>query len=99
MKKIAFHRAVQKDVNEAIRYYRKESDSLADRIWQELNEGFDRVREEPGHHHFDESGYRRFNLKTFPYNILFEELHDRVRVVVVRHNSRRSAYGSKRQWS
>ena len=42
---------------------------------------------EPTHHHFDDSGYRRFNLKRFPYNVLFEDLEDRVRVVVVRHNS------------
>ena len=99
MKGVSFHPAVQRDVNEALRYYRKESDPLAERYWQVLCEGIQRIRAEPGHHHFDESGYRRLNLKTFPFTVLFEELEDRVRVVVVRHNSRRPGYGARRKWN
>ena len=36
-------------------------------------------------------------MKKFPYHILFEELEDRLRVQVVRHNSRNPGFGMRRK--
>ena len=99
MKEIRFHKGVQRDINAALRHYRKESAALADDFWNRVLEGFERIQQNPERHHFDPSGYRRLNLKRFPYNLLFEELPDRVRVIVVRHNSRRPSFGTQRKWS
>ena len=99
MKEIRFHGGVQRDINAALRYYREESEGLADEFWITISEAFEEIQRYPGRHHFDDSGYRRLNLKRFPYNLLFEELTDRVRVVVVRHNSRKPNFGTRRRWS
>ena len=99
MKGIRFHTGVQRDINAALGHYRKESDRLADEFWISVSDAFEQIQQYPERHHFDPSGYRRLNLKRFPYNMLFEELSDRVRVVVVRHNSRKPNFGTLRKWS
>ena len=99
MKDIRFHSGVQRDINSALRHYRKESERLADEFWVSISDAFELIRQYPERHHLNPSGYRRLNLKRFPYNMLFEELWDRVRVVVVRHNSRKPGFGTRRKWS
>jgi len=68
-------------------------------FWSRLQAGFNRIQKFPERHHIDPSGYRRLNLKRFPYHILYEQLDDRIRVVVVRHNKRKSTFGTRRRWS
>jgi hypothetical protein len=58
-----------------------------------------KIRKHPTRFHFDSSGLRRSNLKKFPYHVLFIDYPDRVRIQVVRHDSRRSAFGVRRNRS
>ena len=78
MKEIRFHSRVQHDINAALRHYRDESERLADEFWISVSDAFEQIQRHPERHHFDPSVYRRSNLKRFPYNMLFEELSDRV---------------------
>lgn len=96
MNPIRFHPAVQRDINEAIRYYRDISDVLAEGFWEELRLHLDWIRENPDRFHFDESGLRRCNLERFPFHILYEVLPDRVRVQVIRHHARDPDFGRRR---
>ncbi len=77
-------------------FYGAISESLAEAFWSEVNEAFQEIVKNPKSHHFDSSGLRRYNLERFPYNALYLEKEDRIRVQVIRHNSRRSSYGLRR---
>jgi hypothetical protein len=43
-----------------------------------------------------EEGFRRANLKRFPYHLLYELHPTSLRVVLVRHNKRHPQYGLPR---
>lgn len=73
------------------------NEAVALEFWKELSAYLIKIRKNPTHHHVDESGLRRCNLKKFPYHILFIDRVNCVRVQVVRHHSRRSAYGTRRK--
>ncbi|MEM9080645.1 MAG: type II toxin-antitoxin system RelE/ParE family toxin [Verrucomicrobiota bacterium] len=77
--------------------YAEISGALADRFWLELNEAIDEVFEFPERQHFDPSGYRRRNLKKFPYHILFEVRLECVRIMVIRHHARNPSFGMRRR--
>jgi hypothetical protein len=97
VKPLRFHPDVQRDINRAMAYYGAISESIADEFWTEVNEAFRRIERNPRGHHFDSEGLRRFNLERFPFNVLDLEKPDRIRVQVVRHNSRHPTYGRKRR--
>ena len=81
-----------------MRYYSDNaSEAVASQFWDELSEALDQIRSDSISHHYDPSGLRRLNMKKFPYHILFEELEDRLRVQVVRHNSRNPGFGMRRK--
>lgn len=96
MKPIRFHPRVRNDLQEAYAYYASISDRLAEDFWNEIYDSIKRIEANPEAHHFDASGIRRCNVKRFPYNILFAILSDRIRIGVVRHNSRAPSFGVRR---
>lgn len=67
-----FHPLAVQDARKIEKNYAKILEDLADRFWSELNEAIDVVFSLP-EQHFDPSGYRRRNLRKFPFHILFEE--------------------------
>ncbi|WP_353567447.1 hypothetical protein [Haloferula sargassicola] len=73
--------------------YRRVSEALYERFWDELEKAIDKVALNPERHHFDSSGYRRCNLGKFPYHLLFEERLDCNRIIVVRHDHRDPRFG------
>ncbi|MBU6301524.1 MAG: type II toxin-antitoxin system RelE/ParE family toxin [Verrucomicrobia bacterium] len=96
MRPLRFHPSVQKDINGAVNHYWAISEGLAEEFWGEVQGALAAIERAPEAHHFDPSGLRRSNLKRFPYNILYVIKTDRIRVQVVRHNSRRPGFGVRR---
>ncbi len=96
-REVLYHSAVQAEIREILDYYGGISELLADEFWEELTNAFEYARRFPERHHFDSSGRRRGNLNRFPYNFLFRTSISQIKVTVVRHNSRRSSYGSRRE--
>ena len=98
MKALRYHRLVQRDINEAMGYYVEQASyEIAQQFWKELSMALAKVQEYPERQHCDASGLRRFNLKRFPYHVLYEDLEDRVRIQVVRHNQRKPSFGTRRK--
>ncbi|MBK1814117.1 type II toxin-antitoxin system RelE/ParE family toxin [Luteolibacter yonseiensis] len=98
MKPLRYHPSVQRDIHEAMRYYLESaSENVASRFWNELLSALSRIQAEPDSHHFDPSGLRRHNMSRFPYHILFQNLDDRIRIQVIRHNSRSPNFGAHRK--
>lgn len=96
-REILYHSAIQRELRDILGYYDAISDQLADDFWEELTTAFESARRFPERHHFDPSGRRRSNLKRFPYHFLFRTSSSQIKVIVVRHNSRNSGYGSRRK--
>jgi len=92
-----FHPLAVRDARKIESDYAKVSASLADRFWGELSDAIDDAFLYPERQHFDPSGYRRRNLKKFPFHILFEERLDCIRIMVVRHHHRNPSYGLRRR--
>lgn len=96
MRTVRFHPKVQQDIDDALLYYDNISESLADGFWCELQKAFQLIERYPERYHFDKCGLRRFNLKRFPYHLLYLILPDRIRIQVIRHNQRHPRYGRGR---
>jgi len=62
---------------------------LADDFYAELRLAFQKSAENPEAYNVRAHNLRRVNLQTFPYHFLFRFVDDCVRVLVVRHHSRR----------
>jgi toxin ParE1/3/4 len=94
---VLYHSAVQAEIREILDYYKGISERLADDFWEELTNAFEYARCFPERHHFDSSGRRRSNLSKIPYHFLFRTSISQIKVTVVRHNSRCSSYGRRRE--
>lgn len=95
---IRFHRLVQKDVWDIMRFYEEEACAfLADEFYRELMVSVDQCGENPERFHFDQSGLRRANLRRFPFHFLYKVRRDDVLVVVLRHHNRHPSFGLHRK--
>ena len=99
MKPITFHPNVQRDISDALEGYSGISKKLEDEIWEEFQRALLAIQKTPSQHKDSYTGLNRYNLVQFPYNILFKEYEDRIRIQVFRHNKRRETYGSYRKLS
>jgi len=91
-----FHLLVRRDATHAIRHYDSISDALGDDFWTNFEQMCRRVESHPERFHFDANGWRRANLKRFPYHLLFYEELDGVRIMALRHNRRNPRFGLRR---
>ena len=94
---ISFHKLVQRDASRALARYDLANAELGSRFWKELLRVLDAIELNPGQFHFDSSGLRRANLKTFPYHILYFEELAGARVVAVRHHRQNPRFGIRRR--
>ena len=93
---VIYHPLVRGDVLEALSYYRIISARLADDFRAELRTRINQAAENPLRFHLVDRGFRRANLKRFPYHVLYEIRPEALRVVLVRHNKRHPQYGLSR---
>jgi len=94
---VAYHPLVRRDVEEVLSYYRKVSTQLADEFHDELRSIINRAAENPLRFPPTDQGFRRANLKRFPYHVLYELRPEHLRVMLVRHHKRHPDYGLSRQ--
>lgn len=95
---VFFHPRVAAEVDAIMRYYEEVADSrLADDFYEEFRGKVLEVAENPEHFNERVGGYKRANLRRFPYNFLFREIGADIRILVVRHHARNPRYGAKRK--
>lgn len=94
----SFHPGAQKDIADASDYYETQAGSfVAARFLEELNRVTLLLAEFPGLGTPISRKKRIFPLKTFPYSVIYRDLEDRIRILVVQHQHRRPGYGGARQ--
>jgi plasmid stabilization system protein ParE len=95
---VFFHPRVFAEVDAIMRYYEEVADSrLADEFYQEFRSKVLEASDNPEHFNERVGGYKRANLRRFPYNFLFRETDGGIRILVVRGQLRDPAYGDSRR--
>ena len=95
---VEFHPRVFAEVDAIMRYYEEVADTrLADDFYLEFRAKVLEAAESPGHFNERVGGFKRANVKRFPYNFLFRETEGGIRILVVRHHARNPRYGAKRK--
>jgi plasmid stabilization system protein ParE len=96
--RLEFNNLVASDISRIMDYYEDVGGrQLADEFYEELRAFFQKAAESPESYAIRERDLRRVNLERFPYHFLFRIAVDAVRILVVRHHSRRPSLGSHRQ--
>ncbi|HRZ35425.1 MAG TPA: type II toxin-antitoxin system RelE/ParE family toxin [Candidatus Paceibacterota bacterium] len=94
---VEFHPLVRGDVLEAARKYYDISPRLAGEFDVELKATIAKAAENPLRFHPTGEGFRRANLKRFPYHFLYDVQPARIRILVVRHHRRHPDFGLDRR--
>lgn len=96
--RLTFHPRVAADISRIMSYYEEVGgERLAEEFYAELRACFLRAAAEPESYAIRVRDLRRVNLERFPYHFLYRIAKDRVRVLVVRHHSRRPSLGISRR--
>ena len=95
--RIEYHPAVEAEVAEALKRYDAVSQHLGEEFNTELRRVIGLAAAKPGRFHVLKPGFRRANLKRFPYHFIYRELPDGIRVTLVRHHRRHPDYGMERE--
>ena len=94
---VQFHPAVEQDVAKAFQRYDVVSQKLGEEFKAELQRTIALAANHPGRFHSIKSGFRRANLKRFPYHFLYREISGGIRVTLLRHHRRNPKFGMERQ--
>ena len=94
-----YHPAVQRDFNEAILYYAEVSERLSDRIETEFRNGVEFIKDNPRRFslYLGSKVFRRYQLPSFPYVIIYREKTMAVRVMIFKSEKRHPGYGMGRR--
>lgn len=95
--RIEYHPAVEGDMAVALGFYDSVSHRLGDEFKAELRRVTAVAASNPRRFHLIKPGYRRANLKRFPYHFIYRELPDGIRVTLVRHHRREPGFGMDRE--
>ena len=86
--RLEFHRLIASDISSIMTYYEDVGGpKLADELYSELLQFFQKSANNPEAYSIGERDLRRVNLEPFPYHFLFRIVNDCVRILVVRHHS------------
>lgn len=89
---IIFLSAAQEELASAALYYEKEQAGLGADFTQEVNDYIRMIAEAPERVRLRSGGYRRVNLKRFPYYIAYTPENDCVVVLAIAHSARKPEY-------
>ena len=96
--RLVLHPKVYSDIDEIMAYYEGiATPELADDFYAELRHYMEQAAERPESFSIRERDIRRVNLQRFHYHFLFRNVGDVVRILVVRHHSRRPTVGIRRR--
>jgi plasmid stabilization system protein ParE len=93
-----FHPDVASDIAQILDYYESVAGTqLANEFDTELKAYFQKVVQHPEAYAIRTRDLRRVNLERFPFHFLYRIGNDRIRILVVRHHSRRPSLGLNRR--
>jgi len=95
--KVIVHPEAEQDIQEAAAFYEREgSPALAARFVAEFKRLAALLVEHPAIGSPRPKGRRGFSMSIFPYTIIYRAAVDEIRILVVKHDSKRPGYGGRR---
>jgi plasmid stabilization system protein ParE len=91
------HPKLADDIRAAAMHYAEISERVLSAFWLELESVIASIERNPRIHHYDACGFRRVNMKRFPYHLLYEVEDDNIFMVVFRHDRRHPSFGTGRK--
>jgi plasmid stabilization system protein ParE len=96
--RIRFHPSIYSDVDKVMSYYEKVAGpQLADDFYAEFIAFVQEAAKDPDIFNIRIRDLRRVNLERFPYNFIFRVSDDTIRILVLRHHTRRPSFGLRRK--
>jgi toxin ParE1/3/4 len=80
------------EIEEAFDWYLERSPGAAEAFLVEIDQGLTLITTSPGLWPLFEAGARKYVLPNFPYNLIYREAADEIKVVAVAHHKRRPRY-------
>lgn len=95
--RVTLHPAAEQDIVDAASFYEREGSAvLAARFVTEFKRMAALLAEHPAIGAPRAGGRRGFAMSIFPYTVIYRATSDEVRILVVKHDSRRPGYGGSR---
>jgi toxin ParE1/3/4 len=95
--KISIHPGAEKDITDAAAFYEREGTALlAARFIAEFKRLSNLLVEQPNIGSPRPRGRRGFAMSVFPYTVIYRASVDEIKVLVVKHDSRRPGHGGTR---
>ena len=91
MKKVLLHQACE-ELNDAITYYEEEQSGLGLKLKEEVDQHVSWIVDNANVPRIRKGGYRRVNLKAFPYYIAYIVREDILWILAVAHGHRKPEY-------
>ena len=95
--KVTILQQAYKELENAVDYYEGEQDGLGLRMMDEVDNHVTWILKNPTVPRLGEGGYRRVNLKTFPYYIAYMIHEDKLWILAIAHGHRKPEYWIKRK--
>ena len=73
------------------------SEKAVHKFKSEIRTCFIEIQNNPKGHHFDITGRRRYNFKTLPYAVIYQEFETEIVLFTLRHDAQSPKFGSRRQ--
>lgn len=95
--KVVLHPAAEQDIQEAAAFYEREgSPTVAARFVAEFKRLATLLLEHPEIGSPRSNGRRSFSMSVFPYTVIYRASADEIKILVVKHDSKRPGSGGKR---
>lgn len=96
--RLEFHPLARSDVSRIMDYYEDAGGpEISDEFYSELWSFLRKAVNSPEGYAIRERDIRRVNLERFPFHFLYRIVGERVRILAVRHHSRRPSLGLTRR--
>jgi plasmid stabilization system protein ParE len=95
-KEVEFHEAASLEFEAAFAWYLERSERAALRFAREIERAVAAIAAAPKRFPADRVGARRLLLRSFPFAVIYRELHSVIQVLAVAHGRRRPGYWKTR---
>lgn len=95
--KVTLHPAAEQDILEAATFYEREGTPMvAARFVAEFKRLATLLLEHPDIGSPRSNGRRGFSMSVFPYTVIYRASADEIKILVVKHDSKRPGFGARR---
>ncbi len=94
--KVSFHRFARAELLDGVRFYEEKAPGLGTSFLNQVEEGIQRISSHPESAPVIVEPLRKLVLPTFPYNIIYHQSPNGIRIVAIAHQRREPKYWIKR---